>query len=215
MAYVDQSANFAYGEQLTSTQMQNLRDNLAATMAKASGAPVLAADYVTSVMIGDVQIGSQHIAESVIGAEKIIPASIGSAELHDDCIGVEQIDWANFAPITGLAGTGAKIRAAHVLITDDGTNKFDITITSGWNGKGIATTGELTYSYSTEPYTVSVNADQLKIDKSRLGATEAKLVFRPETCTVSEGHIFYTPGFDIVAQVDIGDINFDLVWLSD
>lgn len=39
MAYVDQSSAFGYGTQLTSTQMQNLRDNLAAAFAQDSGAP--------------------------------------------------------------------------------------------------------------------------------------------------------------------------------
>lgn len=39
MSYVDQSSDFGYGTQLTSTQMQNLRDNLAAAFAQDSGAP--------------------------------------------------------------------------------------------------------------------------------------------------------------------------------
>ena len=41
MAYIDQSSNFGYGTILTSTQMQNLRDNLAAAFAQDSGAPTL------------------------------------------------------------------------------------------------------------------------------------------------------------------------------
>jgi hypothetical protein len=43
MAYVDQSSNFGYGVKLTATQMQNLRDNLAAFAAQDSGAPDISA----------------------------------------------------------------------------------------------------------------------------------------------------------------------------
>lgn len=43
MAYVDQSSDFGYGTKLTSTQMQNLRDNLAAFAAQDSGAPEMSA----------------------------------------------------------------------------------------------------------------------------------------------------------------------------
>lgn len=39
MAYVDQSSNFGYGDDLTAIQMQNLRDNLNAFAAQDSGAP--------------------------------------------------------------------------------------------------------------------------------------------------------------------------------
>lgn len=39
MAWTDLSAAFAYGSKLTSAQMQNLRDNIAALAAGDSGAP--------------------------------------------------------------------------------------------------------------------------------------------------------------------------------
>ena len=51
MAWVDLSAAFGYGTKLTSTQMQNLRDNIAAAFAKDSGAPQLANSYVTNAMV--------------------------------------------------------------------------------------------------------------------------------------------------------------------
>jgi len=41
MAWVDQSSAFGYGTKLTSTQMQNLRDNLLAAFAQDSGSPAL------------------------------------------------------------------------------------------------------------------------------------------------------------------------------
>lgn len=46
MAYVDQSSDFGYGTQLTSTQMQNLRDNLAAAFAQDSGSPSFGAGII-------------------------------------------------------------------------------------------------------------------------------------------------------------------------
>ena len=51
MAWVNLSGAFGYGTILTSTQMQNLRDNIAAAFAKDGGAPVLANDYVLQAMI--------------------------------------------------------------------------------------------------------------------------------------------------------------------
>jgi hypothetical protein len=82
MAYVDQGSNFGYGEKLTSVQMQNLRDNLNAAFAKDSGAPQLAADYVTSAMIADGNISSYHIANESIGATQIDDNSITGAKIN-------------------------------------------------------------------------------------------------------------------------------------
>lgn len=47
---------FAFGSLLTSTKMTQLQDNITAVMQKLSGAPVLADNYVTTVMVGDAQI---------------------------------------------------------------------------------------------------------------------------------------------------------------
>jgi len=61
MTWVDLSAVFGYGTKLTSTQMQNLRDNIAAAFAKDSGAPELAALYVTQAMIAATAVGQAEL----------------------------------------------------------------------------------------------------------------------------------------------------------
>ncbi len=65
MAWVDLSAAFAYGTILTSTQMQNLRDNIAAAFAKDGGAPVLANDYIVLGMMSNASVGDDEITENV------------------------------------------------------------------------------------------------------------------------------------------------------
>lgn len=71
MAWVDQSSAFGYGTKLTSTQMQNLRDNLTAFANQDSGAPTLANNYITSSMIGSNIIGADHINNSSININKL------------------------------------------------------------------------------------------------------------------------------------------------
>lgn len=52
MAWTDLSSAFGYGTKLTSANMQQLRDNIAAAFAKDSGAPELANNYIVAAMIG-------------------------------------------------------------------------------------------------------------------------------------------------------------------
>ena len=71
MAYVDQSTAFGYGTQLTSTQMQNLRDNLDATMAKDEGAPVLANNYIVEDMITDGEVTQDKLGAASVSQSKL------------------------------------------------------------------------------------------------------------------------------------------------
>jgi hypothetical protein len=71
MAYVDQSSAFGFGTKLTSTQMQNLRDNLDAAFAKDSGAPVLANDYVVNAMVDSASIENRNLVANDIGFDKM------------------------------------------------------------------------------------------------------------------------------------------------
>ena len=75
MAYVDQSTAFGYGTQLTSTQMQNLRDNLDATMAKESGAPVLANGYVVEDMLASSAVAQGKLKTSTIELSRVTSGS--------------------------------------------------------------------------------------------------------------------------------------------
>lgn len=71
MTWVDLSSVFTFGSVLTSTQMQNLRDNIAAAFAKDSGAPTLATDYITAAMI----------AANTVDSSEIVAAAVGQGEL--------------------------------------------------------------------------------------------------------------------------------------
>lgn len=87
MTWVDLSSAFAYGTKLTSTQMQNLRDNIAAAFAKDSGAPELADDYVLLPMVGDgvtalVPLESVPLVGSGYTDLTHITSNYGSYEIH-------------------------------------------------------------------------------------------------------------------------------------
>lgn len=82
-AWTDLSAAFAYGTKLTSTQMQQLRDNIAAAFEKAAGAPVLANDYVVTAMVGADQLDSQHYAAGSIDQEHIAANAVGQSQLKE------------------------------------------------------------------------------------------------------------------------------------
>lgn len=76
MTWVDLSGAFSYGSKLTSTQMQNLRDNITAAFNKDSGAPVLANSYVVEAMINNTavtesKLGSGAVTESKLGSSAV------------------------------------------------------------------------------------------------------------------------------------------------
>lgn len=96
MTWVDLSAAFAYGSQLTSTQMQNLRDNIAAMAAGDAGAP---------------EIETAGIADNAINAAKIAAGAVGTSEIATNGVDTAEIA-AGAVDTTELAAdavTGAKI----------------------------------------------------------------------------------------------------------
>lgn len=58
MAWTDLTGAFTYGSQLTSAQMQQLRDNITAAFNADSGAPSLANNYIQTAMVANGQITS-------------------------------------------------------------------------------------------------------------------------------------------------------------
>ena len=82
MTWVDLSGAFGYGTKLTSAQMQQLRDNIAAAFAKDSGAPQLAADYVVASMLADAGIDSAaKFVAGVVDQSAIGASAVGQGEL--------------------------------------------------------------------------------------------------------------------------------------
>jgi len=106
MAWVDLSGAFTYGSTLTSTQMQNLRDNLAAAFAKDSGAPTLDDFYVESSMIGSCQIGAAHIDSYSITGNRI-----GTFAIINRCMAINSVTSSNI--LAGEVSSG-HIAAGHV-----------------------------------------------------------------------------------------------------
>jgi hypothetical protein len=130
MAYIDQSSDFGYGAQLTSVQMQNLRDNLAAAFNKDDGAPVLANWYVTSMMVTSHSIGAQHLAAYSVNGEKI-----GIHAIEANHIGTNTISsW----HINASAVTEAKIAAAAVAQAKLKTSTGEVSVTHTVSGYATA-----------------------------------------------------------------------------
>jgi len=99
MTWVDQSSAFGYGSVLTSTQMQNLRDNLAAFAAGDSGAPQITSQGVlASNIVGQAQI---KIASSY---HDIAPGSAAAVYFYTSPGGSYTIGGAPKVGFTGGAG---------------------------------------------------------------------------------------------------------------
>lgn len=86
MTWVDLSSAFSYGSKLTSTQMQNLRDNITALANGDSGAPELqtaayADDSVTNAKLGPLAIDTAEIANSAVTTAKIAAANVNTTRL--------------------------------------------------------------------------------------------------------------------------------------
>ena len=91
MTWVDLSTAFGYGTKLTSTQMQNLRDNIAAAFAKDSGAPTLANDYITNDMIGYQVVDTTEIATAAIVSAKIDNGAIIAGKIDSGAVNADSI----------------------------------------------------------------------------------------------------------------------------
>jgi hypothetical protein len=196
MAYVNQAGNFGYGVQLTATQMQNLRDNLAATMAKASGAPVLAADYVTSAMIGAGQIGSEHIADDQIGTQHLAADCVTATEIADNAIVRAHID-GDTGVLLGPYGQDHNWLVGVVnvnIITTDG-DEMTITTSGVWNVNPVSLVEDLNEGEKKGDWTLSADGTELALDADELFTTEIKAVLSCTCCVTSNygatfGYVF-------------------------
>lgn len=120
MAWVDLSNNFAYGSKLTSTQMQNLRDNIPALANGDSGAPeiqtaALADDCVTNAKLSISAIATAQIADDAVTEAKQGPASVNrtalktstgyaSGTLNNASVNVEMQDYNFYPSVWGETG---------------------------------------------------------------------------------------------------------------
>jgi len=86
MAWVNLNAAFGYGTKLTSTQMQNLRDNIAAAFAKDSGAPVLANGYIAEAMFATGAVTADKIGTGAVTAAKIGTSAVTETKIADDAV---------------------------------------------------------------------------------------------------------------------------------
>jgi hypothetical protein len=109
MTWVNLGAAFAFGTKLTSTQQQNLRDNIAAAFAKDGGAPQLAALYVVQAMIANGAVG---VAKHQLYAAGDI-AITGSA-------GASAINTSLQKKAEYLIGVGGEFRVPFTLRTSGG-----------------------------------------------------------------------------------------------
>lgn len=66
MTWTNLSSAFGYGTKLTSANMQQLRDNVAAAFAKDTGAPELATGYIQAIMVAANQITLEKIQHGTV-----------------------------------------------------------------------------------------------------------------------------------------------------
>lgn len=78
MTWVDLSSAFSFGSKLTSTQMQNLRDNIQAAFNKDSGAPVLANGYIVEAMYGASSLDQTALKDATGNASGSLGANSGT-----------------------------------------------------------------------------------------------------------------------------------------
>jgi len=64
MAWVDLSGSFSYGSTLTSTQMQNLRDNISAMASGASGAPSIQTAAIANLAVTTAKIANANVTNA-------------------------------------------------------------------------------------------------------------------------------------------------------
>ena len=62
--WTDLSSAFGYGTKLTSTQQQQLRDNITALAEGASGAPEIAGGAITPGSVGTTEIGNSAVGHA-------------------------------------------------------------------------------------------------------------------------------------------------------
>jgi len=86
MAWVDLGTAFGYGAKLTSTQMQNLRDNIAAAFAKDSGAPQLASRYITEPMMSENCVTNWQLAEPCVYTIHLTSDSVTEVKIVNDAV---------------------------------------------------------------------------------------------------------------------------------
>lgn len=144
MAWVDLSSAFGFGTLLTSSQMQNLRDNITAAFNKDAGAPVLANDYVVTAMIADNQVttaklatGEQMTTANVDGA--IAGSSVGAVGTYAFC---HRTSSTQTNPGDTVAGSTLRYSD-----TNDSTEVAPTALSGTWRCMGyIAATGGAIYS---------------------------------------------------------------------
>jgi hypothetical protein len=91
-SWTDLSSVFLYGEILTSAQQQQLRDNITAAFEKASGAPVLALNYVTTSsnnesMIDSHAIRTRHLIWGCVNSGQIEGRAVNSYDINEQSVG--------------------------------------------------------------------------------------------------------------------------------
>lgn len=127
MTWVDLSAGFAYGTKLTSTQMQQLRDNIAAAFAKDSGAPQLADDYVVAAMFANAGIDSAaKFVAGVVDQSAVGASAIGQGELKKTSA-LTQVTMSGAGVAYYSAAIGGGSYAFGITVSQSNTGASDIT----------------------------------------------------------------------------------------
>jgi hypothetical protein len=91
--WTDLSGVFGTQEQLTSTQQQQLRDNLPAAFEKASGAPQLASNYIANAMVGSDSIHSTQvkIADGTSGQDTSTGQGVKENHIQNNAVTIRKI----------------------------------------------------------------------------------------------------------------------------
>lgn len=107
MTWVDLSSAFSYGSKLTSTQMQQLRDNITALANGDSGAPEIQTaalnnsavttakinnDAITNEKINDGAVDTAELASAAVTTVKLDDLAVTAAKLDDNAVTTDKIN---------------------------------------------------------------------------------------------------------------------------
>lgn len=106
MAWTNLSAAFGYGTKLTSSQMQQLRDNITALAQGATGAPEITATY-DGANLKALSVSGAKVAANAITADKIADGEVGQSEIADSSVGQGELKTSTGSVTLALSGTAS------------------------------------------------------------------------------------------------------------
>lgn len=108
MTWIDLSSAFAYGSQLTSTQMQQLRDNITALANGDSGAPA-----IQTAALDSLSITTAKIAGSAVTTAKIADGDVTEAKINNGAVTRNKLSTGTSSASGSISSGGYNVITMH------------------------------------------------------------------------------------------------------